>query len=192
MSLLFSAGALVLRWSALQTVGKAGNSGPAAVSAAQRRLTCTIEEHTSLHPTTTPNPSSHHGGATSQCVPITNVSRGDAAMPSSGCSLLVQQLTSACVCLLWLALCRVLTAIKERYSAAKTGHDLLKRKSDAIKVNLNNILKKILVVSRAEQHSDTSDSQPGADTTVPSARCPMTTRSGVCRQRTLYIARCAS
>jgi vacuolar-type H+-ATPase subunit D/Vma8 len=42
----------------------------------------------------------------------------------------------------------VLTAIKERYAAAKTGHDLLKRKSDAIKVNLNNILKKILVVSR--------------------------------------------
>ena len=42
--------------------------------------------------------------------------------------------------------CRVLTAIKERYNAAKTGHDLLKRKSDAIKVNLNNILKKILVV----------------------------------------------
>lgn len=42
----------------------------------------------------------------------------------------------------------VLTAIKERYSAAKTGHDLLKRKSDAIKVNLNNILKKILVTKR--------------------------------------------
>jgi len=42
----------------------------------------------------------------------------------------------------------VLTAIKERYAAAKTGHDLLKRKSDAIKVNLNNILKKILVTKR--------------------------------------------
>jgi len=42
----------------------------------------------------------------------------------------------------------VLTSIKERYAAAKTGHDLLKRKSDAIKVNLNNILKKILVTKR--------------------------------------------
>lgn len=42
----------------------------------------------------------------------------------------------------------VLTAIKERLAAAKTGHDLLKRKSDAIKVNLNNILKKILVTKR--------------------------------------------
>jgi len=57
-------------------------------------------------------------------------------------------------------LCRVLTAIKERYAAAKTGHDLLKRKSDAIKVNLNNILKKILVVSttawQKQAHSETS------------------------------------
>jgi len=42
----------------------------------------------------------------------------------------------------------VLTSIKERLAAAKTGHDLLKRKSDAIKVNLNNILKKILVTKR--------------------------------------------
>lgn len=42
----------------------------------------------------------------------------------------------------------VLTAIKERLAAAKTGHDLLKRKSDAIKVNLNNMLKKILVTKR--------------------------------------------
>ena len=42
----------------------------------------------------------------------------------------------------------VLTGIKERLSAAKTGWDLLKRKSDAIKVNLNNILKKILVTKR--------------------------------------------
>jgi hypothetical protein len=54
----------------------------------------------------------------------------------------------------------VLTAIKERYAAAKTGHDLLKRKSDAIKVNLNNILKKILVVSRqpgrSKRHRETS------------------------------------
>lgn len=50
---------------------------------------------------------------------------------------------------------RVLTAIKERYNAAKTGHDLLKRKSDAIKVNLNNILKKILVVSRTRTHART-------------------------------------
>ena len=67
---------------------------------------------------------------------------------------------SALVCLLsyhdidrfsslpFLCVVRVLTAIKERLAAAKTGHDLLKRKSDAIKVNLNNILKKILVVSR--------------------------------------------
>jgi len=42
----------------------------------------------------------------------------------------------------------VLTQIKERLAAAKTGHDLLKRKSDAIKVNLNNILNKILVTKR--------------------------------------------
>lgn len=42
----------------------------------------------------------------------------------------------------------VLTGIKERLGAAKTGWDLLKRKSDAIKVNLNNILKKILVTKR--------------------------------------------
>jgi len=47
-----------------------------------------------------------------------------------------------------LSVCRVLTSIKERYAAAKTGHDLLKRKSDAIKVNLNNMLKKILVTKR--------------------------------------------
>ena len=53
-----------------------------------------------------------------------------------------------CISLLLLFHCRVLTAIKERYAAAKTGHDLLKRKSDAIKVNLNNILKKILVTKR--------------------------------------------
>ncbi len=33
-------------------------------------------------------------------------------------------------------------------AAAKTGWDLLKRKSDAIKVNLNNILKKILTTKR--------------------------------------------
>lgn len=42
----------------------------------------------------------------------------------------------------------VLTGIRDRLSAAKTGWDLLKRKSDAIKVNLNNILKKILVTKR--------------------------------------------
>jgi len=42
----------------------------------------------------------------------------------------------------------VLTGIKERLAAARTGWDLLKRKSDAIKVNLNNILKKILVTKR--------------------------------------------
>lgn len=42
----------------------------------------------------------------------------------------------------------VLAGIKERLTAAKTGWDLLKRKSDAIKVNLNNILKKILVTKR--------------------------------------------
>jgi vacuolar-type H+-ATPase subunit D/Vma8 len=40
----------------------------------------------------------------------------------------------------------VLTALKERAVAAKTGHSLLKRKSDAIKANLNNILKEILDV----------------------------------------------
>jgi len=38
--------------------------------------------------------------------------------------------------------------IKERFAAAKKGHSLLKRKSDAIKLNLNNRLKEILVVKR--------------------------------------------
>lgn len=42
----------------------------------------------------------------------------------------------------------VLGGIRDRLGAAKTGWDLLKRKSDAIKVNLNNILKKILVTKR--------------------------------------------
>jgi V-type H+-transporting ATPase subunit D len=38
--------------------------------------------------------------------------------------------------------------MKDRVSAANTGHNLLKRKSDAIKVNLQNLLKKILVTKR--------------------------------------------
>jgi V-type H+-transporting ATPase subunit D len=42
----------------------------------------------------------------------------------------------------------VLTALKERVVAAKTGHSLLKRKSDAIKANLNNILREILETKR--------------------------------------------
>jgi len=42
----------------------------------------------------------------------------------------------------------VLTGLKERVAAAKTGHSLLKRKSDAIKANLNLILKEILDVKR--------------------------------------------
>jgi len=42
----------------------------------------------------------------------------------------------------------VLTGLKERTVAAKTGHSLLKRKSDAIKANLNLILKEILDVKR--------------------------------------------
>jgi len=42
----------------------------------------------------------------------------------------------------------VLTALKERVVAAKTGHSLLKRKSDAIKANLNNILRDILDTKR--------------------------------------------
>lgn len=42
---------------------------------------------------------------------------------------------------------RVLQSIKERSNAARKGWDLLKRKSDAIKMNLNNKLKEILVVS---------------------------------------------
>jgi V-type H+-transporting ATPase subunit D len=42
----------------------------------------------------------------------------------------------------------VLTSLKERVVAAKTGHSLLKRKSDAIKANLNLILKEILDVKR--------------------------------------------
>jgi len=42
----------------------------------------------------------------------------------------------------------VLTGLKERTAAAKTGHSLLKRKSDAIKANLNLILKEILEVKK--------------------------------------------
>jgi len=42
----------------------------------------------------------------------------------------------------------VLTALKERIIAAKTGHSLLKRKSDAIKANLNTILRDILETKR--------------------------------------------
>jgi len=42
----------------------------------------------------------------------------------------------------------VLTGIKERKAAAETGWDLLKFKSDAIKMNLNTILKKILDTKR--------------------------------------------
>jgi len=42
----------------------------------------------------------------------------------------------------------VLQSIKERAVAARTGHDLLKRKADAIKLNLNNRLKEIMVVKR--------------------------------------------
>jgi len=42
----------------------------------------------------------------------------------------------------------VLTGLKERTVAAKTGHSLLKRKSDAIKANLNLILKEILDVKK--------------------------------------------
>jgi V-type H+-transporting ATPase subunit D len=42
----------------------------------------------------------------------------------------------------------VLQSIKERSVAARKGHDLLKRKSDAIKMNLNNKLKEILIVKR--------------------------------------------
>jgi len=42
----------------------------------------------------------------------------------------------------------VLTALKDRVAAAKTGHSLLKRKSDAIKANLNFILKDILEIKR--------------------------------------------
>jgi len=42
----------------------------------------------------------------------------------------------------------VLTGLKDRTSAARTGHSLLKRKSDAIKANLNMILKEILEIKR--------------------------------------------
>jgi len=42
----------------------------------------------------------------------------------------------------------VLTALKDRVTAAKMGYSLLKRKSDAIKANLNLILKEILEVKR--------------------------------------------
>jgi len=41
-----------------------------------------------------------------------------------------------------------LTMLKERVAAAKTGHDLLKRKSDAIKVQLNKMLRDILTLKR--------------------------------------------
>lgn len=42
----------------------------------------------------------------------------------------------------------VLTTIKERIAAARKGHSLLKRKSDAIKMRLNEILKEILETKR--------------------------------------------
>jgi len=42
----------------------------------------------------------------------------------------------------------VLQSIRERSVAAKKGYDLLKRKSDAIKLNLNTKLKEILIVKR--------------------------------------------
>jgi len=42
----------------------------------------------------------------------------------------------------------VLTALKDRVAAAKMGYSLLKRKSDAIKANLNLILKEVLEVKR--------------------------------------------
>jgi len=42
----------------------------------------------------------------------------------------------------------VLQGIKEKLTAARTGHSLLKRKSDAIKISLQRILKQILVVKR--------------------------------------------
>lgn len=41
-----------------------------------------------------------------------------------------------------------LTALKDRVNAAKTGHDLLKRKSDAIKAQLNRMLRDILNTKR--------------------------------------------
>jgi len=43
----------------------------------------------------------------------------------------------------------VLQMIRDKLAAAKTGHSLLKRKSDAIKLNLNKVLKEILVVKRS-------------------------------------------
>jgi hypothetical protein len=42
---------------------------------------------------------------------------------------------------------RVLQGIRERSVAAKKGYDLLKRKSDAIKLSLNSKLKEILTVT---------------------------------------------
>jgi len=42
----------------------------------------------------------------------------------------------------------VLTGLKDRVTAAKMGYSLLKRKSDAIKANLNLILKEILDIKR--------------------------------------------
>lgn len=42
----------------------------------------------------------------------------------------------------------VLQAIKERTKAAETGYKLLKRKSDAIKMRLNEVLKEILETKR--------------------------------------------
>lgn len=42
----------------------------------------------------------------------------------------------------------VLAGIKDKFNAAKKGHSLLKRKSDAIKMQLNRILKDILLTKR--------------------------------------------
>jgi len=42
----------------------------------------------------------------------------------------------------------VLTAMKEKFAAARTGHDLLKKKSDAIKARLQKMLREILELKR--------------------------------------------
>jgi hypothetical protein len=109
-----------------------------------------------------PSRSHDHGGTTFECIPIAHVRRTNEPRPRAltmtdrGPINAAEVLTPSTRCCMLIRSFRVLTAIKERLAAAKTGHDLLKRKSDAIKVNLNNILKKILVVRRGRHASYTN------------------------------------
>ena len=76
---------------------------------------------------------------------------------AAGCDALSHVRNSFCVCLKAACpsslnrlhfFCRVLAQMKERLSAAQTGHSLLQRKSDAIKIALRAILKDIYRVKQ--------------------------------------------